>query len=699
MTWYRVLKPFKSVDMAGRERHYKPGQLVDVINRHEEKRLLGTGVIGSVEQDHTQQIRAAVETPGGRRRIALYMHRTDHYSGGRVYLTQCGWALASMGNDVTLVCDKEPLWWRDYEPLENYRWMPDANIPDIDLIITEGKNPVAWEALKKSRAAQIPIIVLNFETPNWYELHRPDLVAGIASQENYKPLFYACDVAVAISELSRKYLAEWLGDNTPPIELVRPAINDFALMGKRASFAAMLRRPYCVVCGRADQGKNIPTAIKAVFALDEECDIAVISRAYQTQPDTGLHKIHHLFGVSDAEKYSIMAGARLVLAPSDFEGFGLVPGEAIASGTPCVAYDLPVLREEYKNYGDYIRYSPRGDVEAFKRAVAEEFKAKKSVPAEAQEGIRGEFGLAALARAWDAVVPTERISISAVMNLYNNESTVAYAIESVYPHVDEIIIAYGREPRWEWQEDGSLDIVRNYPDPEGKIKIIVKDPWPDDRRRRVQQRECAARMARGNYLMILDADEIWTGLDEYKQALSQGRIEGGTPLAVNFWHDDKHCIYTDLKCAEADLRRHGVKSPYTKWGAVWPHFRLVPWRASHRWTTHIWAVRSDGDDVWRKDWNYRTVKELKESVVIWHLGHALEKSRMSQKKNYYSAILGQQQAQKAWEKWRGQLGKCDEGYIEKIDFPLPDIIKRAFESIRKCDADSLVDADGVCAQR
>ena len=49
--------------------------------------------------------------------------------------------------------------------------------------------------------------------------------------------------------------------------------------------------------------------------------------------------------VSGAAKYELMASARLVAMPSRFETFGLVALEAMATGTPVVAFDLPCLRE------------------------------------------------------------------------------------------------------------------------------------------------------------------------------------------------------------------------------------------------------------------------------------------------------------------------------------------------------------------
>ena len=56
---------------------------------------------------------------------------------------------------------------------------------------------------------------------------------------------------------------------------------------------------------------------------------------------------------------AIYRGATLVLHPSDNEGFGLPLIEAMASGVPVVASDIPVLREAG---GDAALYCPVGDV-------------------------------------------------------------------------------------------------------------------------------------------------------------------------------------------------------------------------------------------------------------------------------------------------------------------------------------------------
>ena len=49
--------------------------------------------------------------------------------------------------------------------------------------------------------------------------------------------------------------------------------------------------------------------------------------------------------VSDDELAAIYTGAHALVFPSDDEGFGLPPVEALACGTPVAAFDVPALRE------------------------------------------------------------------------------------------------------------------------------------------------------------------------------------------------------------------------------------------------------------------------------------------------------------------------------------------------------------------
>ncbi len=63
--------------------------------------------------------------------------------------------------------------------------------------------------------------------------------------------------------------------------------------------------------------------------------------------------------VSDDDLAAILTGARALVFPSDDEGFGLPPVEALACGTPVVCTDIPALREVL---GDRATYVPFDDL-------------------------------------------------------------------------------------------------------------------------------------------------------------------------------------------------------------------------------------------------------------------------------------------------------------------------------------------------
>ncbi len=70
-------------------------------------------------------------------------------------------------------------------------------------------------------------------------------------------------------------------------------------------------------------------------------------------------RIEQRRGISRGELAEYYRGTQLVLQPSEAEGFGLPIVEALASGAPVIAADIPVLREVG---GDAAVYAPVGDV-------------------------------------------------------------------------------------------------------------------------------------------------------------------------------------------------------------------------------------------------------------------------------------------------------------------------------------------------
>jgi len=66
------------------------------------------------------------------------------------------------------------------------------------------------------------------------------------------------------------------------------------------------------------------------------------------------------------EKFSLLANSKLFLLPSHEENWAIVIGEALAVGLPVIVYDLPEIRDIWKNN---VLWVAKGDTVAFARKI------------------------------------------------------------------------------------------------------------------------------------------------------------------------------------------------------------------------------------------------------------------------------------------------------------------------------------------
>jgi glycosyltransferase involved in cell wall biosynthesis len=147
---------------------------------------------------------------------------------------------------------------------------------------------------------------------------------------------------------------------------------------------------YAVMVGWADPRKDAATAVAAhLRALDEHRhDLVLVGSSHPTfapvRTPAGEH-IKIAGYTSDADLVALLTGAKVLLYPSRYEGFGLPPLEALACGTPAICSDIPALRE---STAGAVRLVAPGDVTSWAEALLDGLRGRLRRPTRPQRSWR-----------------------------------------------------------------------------------------------------------------------------------------------------------------------------------------------------------------------------------------------------------------------------------------------------------------------
>ena len=125
---------------------------------------------------------------------------------------------------------------------------------------------------------------------------------------------------------------------------------------------------YLLAVGTREPRKNLPALLEAHRAAGRNRVLPLVlvgppGWGEEVRGDQDVVVLPYLAG---EELRPLVAGAQALVFPSRYEGFGLPALEALATGTPVLANDIPVLREVL---GDCGRYVDALDREALREAL------------------------------------------------------------------------------------------------------------------------------------------------------------------------------------------------------------------------------------------------------------------------------------------------------------------------------------------
>lgn len=161
-------------------------------------------------------------------------------------------------------------------------------------------------------------------------------------------LIRRADAVIAVSETTKRDIVDLLGVPPKKIVVIPPLINFSAPTSYKLPATS-----YLLFLGSVSARKNVLGLIRAYEILKPDLDLVIagpdgwgsweIDRAIRRSPLRA--RIRRTGAVDEKTKWQLLAGARVFVFPSFYEGFGIPPLEAMAAGVPVVASNRGSLPE------------------------------------------------------------------------------------------------------------------------------------------------------------------------------------------------------------------------------------------------------------------------------------------------------------------------------------------------------------------
>lgn len=161
---------------------------------------------------------------------------------------------------------------------------------------------------------------------------------------------------ITVSQFSKSRIIDLYKLNQSKIFIIHNAVSSKLLHSKQLNIVdknliRFASNKFILCASSIDPRKNFKSIISAFEVLDiPDIDLVIVGKKSKVfnNPDLNLHlakRIHFVGYVSDAELFWLYKHAECFVYLSLYEGFGIPPLEAMASGCPVLLSDIAVHRE------------------------------------------------------------------------------------------------------------------------------------------------------------------------------------------------------------------------------------------------------------------------------------------------------------------------------------------------------------------
>jgi glycosyltransferase involved in cell wall biosynthesis len=206
----------------------------------------------------------------------------------------------------------------------------------------------------------------------------------------FKRSIKKADHIITISQATAKSLQDVLHVPSDKITIAYPAADGFSRLDKIASAEYIsgkygVNKNYVLTVSTVEPRKNLKTLLRAFSGLKNEGFQLLIAGASgwknsgiyaeYKKHDFSERDVKFLGYISDDDMNRLYAGASLFVFPSIYEGFGIPPLEAMASGTPVITSNVSSLPEVVGDSGIMITpYDVAAWTEAIRNTLSDKSK-------------------------------------------------------------------------------------------------------------------------------------------------------------------------------------------------------------------------------------------------------------------------------------------------------------------------------------